>query len=284
MSFVDRIGLQQAWQALPDFDAEASQAVLPAWQSVCALLAQSLPPPSADQQRPQLVMDADRAAWGTPPLATGGPQLWFRPGAMELTLEGGGLPVLRFALANRNLRDAQAWLADKLAPIGLQPAELPKPTAQNPYTTGAPFPDLAQTEAPSVWAFYQELYKVLALLAKNLPGTPHHYLDSQSLGQTLHSCLPDGEQIWVALQPPDAFYPEFYLAIRAQPLPTGWAALAAPEPGHWHDNGWQGAALAMARVARMKTAIAEVALICNFIDAALGHLLPEAHRQGISAW
>lgn len=271
-------GTQQPWGALADVDGgrfrEARVQLHHALQVPAALHA-SRYAPREDQSETAFSFRGDRF------VSEGDPELGWRAAlrleTLEIELEGPDGPSTEaFPLEGRTLEDAYARFAALLeATVGPGPfrrldAELP----DHDVVRGAPF----DRDAPALHALrrlYADASEALERLRPQLTRPspirvwPHHFdiavLDDLDAG-TGHAGR-EPRSIGVGMTPGDDGVPEPYLYVTPWPYPAPAGLPELPE-GRWSTEGWVGAVLTLADVARDDGARRDER-VRTFLDAAL---------------
>jgi len=183
-----------------------------------------------------------------------------------------GKSTRSFALPGHTIADGHAWLGDVVAEAGLNVARL---TARKHYTisphpvaSGSAFSTGSGNEFAELSRYWSNAAGILEELARSTAGAspvrtwPHHF-DIATLIE-----LPGAPRrtIGVGQSPGDDSYDEPYWYVGPYPYPpiTNLPPLAGW--GHWHTQGWVGAALpASAYVASTD----QRSQVLTFIDSAV---------------
>jgi len=206
----------------------------------------------SDDSHTALTWSAPLRALATEPI-TAARQLRIALRVEDLTLhavDGNGLAARSFALPGHTVAQGHAWLGEVLAQAALDPARL---SARKHYTipahpveSGAPFSLGGAAEFQELSRYWSNAAAVLDPLAQTTAGAgpvrtwPHHF-DIATLIE-----LPGGagrRTIGVGQSPGDDSYgePYWYVGPYPHPLVNDLPHLAGG--GHWHTEGWVGAAL-----------------------------------------
>jgi hypothetical protein len=170
----------------------------------------------------------------------------------DLTLhviDENGLPTRSFALPGHTVAEGHAWLGEVLAQAALDPARL---TARKHYTipahgvaSGAAFSIGVGAEFEELARYWSNAAGLLAGLVQATEGAgavrtwPHH-LDIATLIQPPGV---SGRTVGVGQSPGDNSYGEPYWYVGPYPSPPVTALPPLAGSGHWHTQGWVGAAL-----------------------------------------
>jgi hypothetical protein len=231
-------------------------------------------PARSDDSHTALTWSAPLRALTTEPITTaGGLRIALRVEDLTLhAIDGNGLATRSFALPGRTIADAHAWLGEVSAQAGLDVARL---TARKHYTipphpvaSGSAFSAGGGRELEELSHYWADAAVVLEELVARTTGAsavrtwPHHF-DIATLIE-----LPGGPRrtIGVGQSPGDDSYGQPYWYVGPYPYPpvTNLPALAGS--GHWHTEGWVGAALAAGDYV---AAVDQRAQIAAFIDSAV---------------
>lgn len=212
-------------------------------------------------------------ALGTEPI-TATPQFRIALRVEDLTLhvvDEKGVLTRSFALPGHTVAEANGWLGEVLAQAALDPRRL---TARKHYTipphpvaSGAAFSLAGGAGFRELADYWSNAAGILGLLAEATDGAgpvrtwPHHF-DIATLVQ-----LPGGGRtIGVGQSPGDDSYAEPYWYVGPYPYPpvTGLPPLAGS--GHWHTQGWVGAALPASDYVR---ATDQRSQVTAFVDSAV---------------
>jgi len=164
-------------------------------------------------------------------------------------LDEKGLPTRSFALPGHTVADGHAWLGEVLAQAALDPARLRArkhyTIPSHPVESGAPFSLGGSAEFAELAGYWSNAAGLLEALARGTDGAgpvrtwPHHF-DIATLIQ-----LPGagGRTIGVGQSPGDDLYAEPYWYVGPHPSPPVADLPPLAGSGHWHTQGWVGAAL-----------------------------------------
>ena len=159
-----------------------------------------------------------------------------------------GVATRSFALPGHTVADGYAWLGEVLAQAAVDPARL---TARKHYTitphpvsSGAVFsPGAAELrELASYWSNGAGLLTALAHATDGAGPAltwPHHF----DIATLIRLPGTDGKTIGVGQSPGDDSYAEPYWYVGPYPHPPVTALPPLAGSGHWHTEGWVGAAL-----------------------------------------
>jgi len=160
-----------------------------------------------------------------------------------------GFEMRSFPLPGHTIADGHSWVGEVLAQAALDPGRF---TARKHYTipphpvgSGAAFSLGGGTEFRELADYWSNAAGLLTGLAQTVDGAgpvrtwPHHF-DIATLIQ-----LPgaDGRTIGVGQSPGDDSYAEPYWYVGPNPTPPVTALPPIGGSGHWHTEGWVGAAL-----------------------------------------
>ena len=183
-----------------------------------------------------------------------------------------GLETRSFALSGQTVADAHAWLREVLAQTALDPGSF---TARKHYTipphpvaSGAAFSVGSGAEFRELADYWSNAAGLLTERAQAVDGAgpvrtwPHHF-DIATLIQ-----LPGtgGRTIGVGQSPGDKSYAEPYWYVGPYPYPPVTALPPLAGSGHWHTEGWVGAALPASDYVR---AFDQRSQVTGFIDTAV---------------
>ena len=194
--------------------------------------------------------------------------------AEDLTLhvvDEQGLQTRSFALPGHTVADGHAWVAEVLAQAALDPVRF---TARKHYTipphpvaSSAAFSLRDGAEFHELASYWSNAAALLEALAQATDGAgpvrtwPHHF-DIATLIQ-----LPGGGRtIGVGQSPGDDLYAEPYWYVGPYPFPPVTALPPLEGSGHWHTEGWVGAALPASDYVGASDQHSQVT---TFIDSAL---------------
>jgi hypothetical protein len=173
------------------------------------------------------------------------------------------------ALPGKTLDEAMVWLAAALTQsLAVTVSHLERPRHQlppSPIDQGAPFDRPAPAALAELASWYSSADRVLRAIAATTPGAspvrcwPHHF----DLATLIRLDAPDAPEeiarsIGVGLSPGDAGIPEPYWYVTPRPYPATQPGSEQPAPpslpaGHWHTEGWTGAALTASELAATPT-------------------------------
>lgn len=191
--------------------------------------------------------------WSRPLPGIEGPcfiALAFAP--MALHVFSGGRPRDRLDLAGVTVDKAGAWLDRQLGQLDLKPAarlslpyELPAEVAQ--IVEFDTMHSAAALEVLATW--FATAHEILSGFAGRnstiLPGPsavrcwPHHFDIATYVGLE-EGDFETAKGIGVGLSPGDESYPQPYFYINPWPHPETDTLPQAPQPGHWHTDGFVG--------------------------------------------
>ena len=170
----------------------------------------------------------------------------------DLTLQvlGGDAPnVQPFSLQRRTITEAYSWLSEAVAVIGLDAARL---NPRKHYTIpahavvdGAPFSSRIGNELLELARYWSNAAGLLDDTLRSAPGAspvrtwPHHF-DIATLIQLLGA---GARTVGVGQSPGDDLYAEPYWYVGPHPSPPVADLPPLAGSGHWHTQGWVGAAL-----------------------------------------
>ena len=163
-------------------------------------------------------------------------------------LDEKGLQTRSFALPGHTVADGHAWLGEVLAQAALDPGRFSErkhyTIPPHPVASGAVFSLGRGAEFRELADYWSNAAGVLVALAQATDGAgpvrtwPHHF-DIATLIQ-----LPvGGRTISVGQSPGDDSYAEPYWYVGPYPYPPVTALPPLAGSGHWHTQGWVGAAL-----------------------------------------
>ena len=163
-------------------------------------------------------------------------------------LDEKGLQTRSFALSGHAVADGHAWLGEVLAQAALDPGRFSErkhyTIPPHPVESGAVFSLGRGAEFRELADYWSNAAGVLVALAQATDGAgpvrtwPHHF-DIATLIQ-----LPiGGRTISVGQSPGDDSYAEPYWYVGPNPSPPVTALQPLAGSGHWHTQGWVGAAL-----------------------------------------
>ena len=232
-------------------------------------------PARSDDSHTALTWVASNGALVTEPITAAAP---FRIGVRveDLTLHALDSELRStntFALARRKVEEANDWLGAVAAEAGLDRARLTSAKhytiPDHPVASGAPFSAQIGNGLAELSKYWSNAGVVVDDLVRVTEGAspvrtwPHHF-DIASL-----SAIPGGgsrRTIGVGQSPGDESYSEPYWYVGPYPYPSTTNLPPLAGAGHWHTNGWVGAALpASAYVA----AADQRGQVAAFIDSAL---------------
>jgi len=188
-------------------------------------------------------------------------------------LDEKGLEARSFALPGHTVADGHAWLGEVLAQAALNLGRFterkhytipPHPVASGAFFSlggGAEFRDLS--------GYWSNAASLLVPLAQATDGAgpvrtwPHH-LDIATLIQVPGGA--GGRTIGVGQSPGDDSYGEPYWDVGPYPIPPVTGLPPLPGSGHWHTQGWVGAALPASEYVRASDQRSQVTA---FIDSAV---------------
>jgi len=176
-----------------------------------------------------------------------------------------------FALPGHTIAEGHAWLGDVAAEAGLDPARL---TARKHYTipahpvaSGAAFSIATDNEFTELGKFWSNGAGVLEQIAQSIPAAsavrtwPHHF----DIATLIEIPGEPRRTIGVGQSPGDDSYAEPYWYVGPYPYPP-ITHLPPLSRGHWHTEGWVGAAL---RASDYITASDQRSTVLDFIEAAV---------------
>jgi hypothetical protein len=208
-------------------------------------------PARPDDSHTALTWSAPLRALATEPI-TAAWQLRIGLRVEDLTLhalEDNGSVLRSFALTGHTVAQGHAWVGEVLGQAGLDPARL---TARKHYTipahpveSGAPFAGGINAELDELARYWSNAAGVLEQLARTTAGAgpvrtwPHHF-DIATLIE-----LPGATRrtVGVGQSPGDDSYAEPYWYVGPYPYPPVNDLPHVAGEGHWHTEGWVGAAL-----------------------------------------
>lgn len=191
-------------------------------------------------------------------------------------LDGSAHGGRAFVLPGRTIAEADKWLGEVTAEAGLDPARL---TSRKHYTipphpvaTGAAFSLGIRAELIELARYWSNAAGVLDELVRSTAGAspvrtwPHHF-DIATLIELSNTTAGARRTIGVGQSPGDDSYDEPYWYVGPYPYPATRNLPPIGGAGHWHTEGWVGAALpASAYVG----AADQRAQLGGFIDSAVG--------------
>lgn len=226
--------LQLHWVAqLGDAFAKASAAPHPMWHHVA--------------------LRVDESAWTTVPSATNHLRLAIRPSEAALELGMNERPPATFALQQRTLTQALAWIESSV-PAGTLagPLALRDPSKMPPHpigTQGAAI-ELDLGVAQKEQRRYARASSILGRVVEPLPNAgpvllwPHHFDVSSmvTIAKGTKADHEDARTITLGRSPGDSAYDHAYWYVTPWPYPET-EQLPEIEAGTWHTSGWVGAVL-----------------------------------------
>jgi hypothetical protein len=180
---------------------------------------------------------------GTRPFRVG-----VRPDPLSLIIIVGDAEPASFSLHARTIAEGAAWIASRIAPLGLDPARFTLAKhytiADHPVAHGAPFDTSDSSAFEQLHRWYGNAANLLADLAADGAWSPvrcwpHHFDIAMLLNVA-------GGSIGVGLEPGDGYYDEPYWYVNRYPAPADAASLTATAlagDGQWHSREWIGAVL-----------------------------------------
>ena len=204
-----------------------------------------------DDSHTALTWSAPLRALATEPI-TAARQLRIALRVEDLTLHAldGNWSIARsFALPGHTVAQGHAWLGEVLAQAAVDPSRL---TARKHYTiaahpveSGAPFSLGSGADFQELSRYWSNAAGVLDPVAQTTPGAgpvrtwPHHF-DIATLIE-----LPGSTRrtVGVGQSPGDESYGEPYWYVGPYPYPPVNELPPVGGGGHWHTEGWVGAAL-----------------------------------------
>lgn len=208
-------------------------------------------PARPDDSHTALTWSAPLRALVTEPIAAAR-QLRIAVRVEDLTLHAideNGMAAQSFALPGHTVAQGHAWLGEVLAQAAADPSRL---TARKHYTipahpveSGDPFSLGTGVELQELSRYWSNAAEVLEPLAHATAGAgpvrtwPHHF-DIATLIE-----LPGANRrtIGVGHSPGDDSYAEPYWYVGPYPYPPATDLPPLAGSGHWHTEGWTGAAL-----------------------------------------
>lgn len=188
-------------------------------------------------------------------------------------------------LAGQTLDDAYAWLA---AGVGSYSGSLPaieRPEygmPEHPVQAGRPFLANRVAARGTVAALYESAAQALAEVVEQKDGAaavrcwPHHF-DIATLVPVGETDEGTAQTIGVGMAPFGGGYASWYWYVSPYPFPSADDLPELDGPGHWHTDGWTGAALTSSDVVRTDAA-SRLPLVRKFIDRAWGGSLDALGR------
>jgi len=202
--------------------------------------------------------------------------------AEDLTLhviDEKGFEPRSFPLPGHTMADGHAWLEDVLAQAALDPARF---TARKHYTipphpvgSGAAFSLGSGAEARELADYWSNAAGLLTALAQTADGAgpvrtwPHHF----DIATLIKLPGADGRTIGVGQSPGDDSYAEPYWYVGPYPYPPVTALPPIAGSGHWHTQGWVGAALPASDYVSASDQGLQVTAFIDSAVAACRHLL-----------
>jgi hypothetical protein len=176
----------------------------------------------------------------------------LRPADLTLQITGeGGVAGGSFALPGHSIAEGHQWLTDVARSAGLDGGRL---TSKKHYTLpnhsvagGGVFSLGSGGDFVELERYWSNAALVLDEFARVTPGAspvrvwPHHF-DIATLIALPANGSGSNRTIGAGHSPGDAWYGEPYWYIGPYPYPSS-TSLPPLEGGHWHVNGWVGAAL-----------------------------------------
>jgi hypothetical protein len=175
--------------------------------------------------------------------------------AADLTLfllDASNMPIAQTQLGGRTMRDAAAWIQDRLREIGTDPSrftlrrhyEIP----HHPVGDGAPFDTRNAAAFQQLSSWYSLAAEVLESIRSATPNVsavacwPHHFDIAVLID------VASGKTIGVGMEPGDVYYDEPYFYVNLHPAPASPPAAALAGHGSWHTHEWIGAVLPVSRL------------------------------------
>ena len=197
-------------------------------------------------------------------------------------LDGGEEATAPFALPARTTREAYTWLTEAVGILGLDAARLtPRKhytIPDHPVAGGAPFSTDIGSAVAELARYWSNAAAVLDQTARVTPGAsavrtwPHHF-DIATLILLPESGTSGRRTIGVGQSPGDNSYAEPYWYVGPYPYPATTAFPPLAGSGHWHTEGWVGAALPASDFVAAKDQQAQVAAFVESGIAACRMLL-----------
>jgi hypothetical protein len=206
-------------------------------------------PSRSDDSHTALTWDARRRALSTELITAPRPfRIGMRPEDLALLAIGpDGRATSTFDLPGRTITDGHAWLGAIAAEAGIGTS----PTSRKHYeipdhavARGAPFSTGSRVAFHELSRYWANAAVVLEDVSRTNPGAsnvrtwPHHFDIA-----TLITLADPSRTIGVGQSPGDDSYDEPYWYVGPRPYPQTADLPALAGGGHWHMDGWVGAAL-----------------------------------------
>jgi hypothetical protein len=192
-----------------------------------------------------------------------------------LVLGGSSNGPKAFTLPGRTITEANQWMGEAVAEVGLDPARL---TSRKHYTipahpvaAGARFSGGIGRELEELARYWGNAAGLLEATARATAGGspvrtwPHHF-DIATLVALPETGDRGRRTIGIGQSPGDDSYAEPYWYVGPYPYPATRDLPPVEGGGHWHTTGWLGAALPASRFVSAQDQRAQVV---TFVDSAV---------------